>query len=592
MCGIAGIYKFSRNPCTEKEINDFSRPIDHRGPDSQGVQFFVDNRLALAHKRLSILDLSEHASQPMQSSSANFTIVFNGEIFNFLELREELEHKGYRFKTETDTEVILSSYEEWGISCFNRFNGMWAMAIFNHENNEVVLSRDRFGIKPLYYTHDGSFFAFASETNCFKHLSGFERSFNDTNLNLALQDPYYVNSIHSSIFNGIEQLAPGCVMRVNESGISTIESFYSFEASCAEQSDQPYEEGEFRELFLDAVRIRLRSDVPIATAFSGGLDSTAVFSTIKHLAAQPENMSRLPDQWQTPFCMAMQEDDRVNDLPFAKSALKELNSQAIFLETNHQKLMDNLVSDHLYYDDIIGTPLTAISPIYEAMKANGFTVSMDGHGADEYLYGYRNMVMDLFYQATQFKGKKYSKRVLTALIDMYHPEDRTKTLFKLGRYMSKQYNLTGYFKRLLRNTVQTNEPERQIVLDNLLSAPLPTLLKTFDKAAMKHGVEIRMPFMDYRLIEKCYNLPNDYKINQGQTKWILRNELKDILPKSTLDRNFKIGVQAPIDSWLNGEHNKSVKSIIKEGPHKHIINDIDTSSIKTWSLFNLQCIDL
>ncbi len=592
MCGIAGIYKFSRTPCSEQEITNFAKPISHRGPDSEGFKFYVDGRLALAHKRLSILDLSEKASQPMQSANGKLSIIFNGEIFNFIELRVELQEKGHSFYTETDTEVILSAYEEWGLECFNRFNGMWAMALFNHENNEVLLSRDRFGIKPLFYSHIGDVFAFASETNCFKNLEGYHRSFNHSVLNQALHNPYYANSINSSIFNGIEQLPAGCVMRIDTHGLSTTERYYSFEASCAEQSDQPYNEGEFRELFIDSVRLRLRSDVPIATAFSGGLDSTAVYSTIKHLANNPESISRLPSKWQTPFCMAMQEDDRVNDLPFAKAALSDLNSEGVFLETNHQKLMDNLVADHNFYDDIIGTPLTTISPIYEAMKSNGFTVSMDGHGADEYLYGYRNMVMDLFYKATQYKGKKYSKRVLSALIAMYHPEDQNKTLFKLGRYLSKQYNLSGYFKRLLRNTVQSNEPESQIVLDNLFHSPLPTLLKTFDKAAMKHGVEIRMPFMDYRLIEKCYNLPNHYKINQGQTKWILRNELKDILPKSTLERNYKIGVQAPIDSWLNGKHQEAVQSLINDGPHKQLIKEINSIDMTPWAKFNLQCIDL
>jgi len=592
MCGIAGIFKFDGQACSLAEIKQFAQPIDHRGPDDEGYELYADNRLALAHKRLSILDLSNSAAQPMLAANKKYSIVFNGEIFNFLELRKELQQKGHAFITETDTEVILAAYTEWGSSCFNRFNGMWAISLFNHESKEVLLCRDRFGIKPLFYSHFGSLIAFASETNCFKNISGHTRSFNMETLQETMKDPYYANALNTSIFEGIEQIPAGHMMLIDSTGLCTTKRYYSFEAACASQSDFTYTTGDFKDLFIDAVRLRLRSDVPIATAFSGGLDSTSVFSVIKHLANQPEQMSRLPKNWQTPFCMAMQEDERVNDLPYAQVALKELHSEATFLQTDHHNLMDNLIKDHAFYDDIIGTPITSVSPIYEAMKANGFSVSMDGHGADEYLYGYRNMVMDLFYQAPAVKGKRYSKRVLSALIEMYHPQSQGETLFKLGRVLSKQYNLPSYLKRLLRNTLQTNEPEKEIILKNMFKSPLPTLLKTFDKAAMKHGVEIRMPFMDYRLIEMCYNLPNRFKINEGKTKWILRNELKDIVPQSTLERTYKIGVQAPIDSWLNGKHKATVKEVIENGEHTLMLKDLDQNGITQWAKFNLQCIKL
>ena len=187
----------------------------------------------------------------------------------------------------------------WNVLIDSMACGQWLFLIM--KTMKYFFLETGLGLSRFSNSHIGDVFAFASETNCFKNLEGYHRSFNHSVLNQALHNPYYANSINSSIFNGIEQLPAGCVMRIDTHGLSTTERYYSFEASCAEQSDQPYNEGEFRELFIDSVRLRLRSDVPIATAFSGGLDSTAVYSTIKHLANNPESISRLPSKWQNSF---------------------------------------------------------------------------------------------------------------------------------------------------------------------------------------------------------------------------------------------------------------------------------------------------
>ena len=592
MCGIAGIYHFKGEKCEISDLKQFAAPLNHRGPDAEGFMLYNKGRLGFAHKRLSILDLSPNGAQPMASSSKRYSIVFNGEIFNFIEIRKDLNLKGYKFKSDTDTEVILASFEEWGNECFNKFNGMWAIAIFDHLTNNVILSRDRFGIKPLYYKHFGSFFAFASETNCFKHIKAHPRSFDFENIKRTIADPYFVNSIHSSIFEGIDQLRPGHIMQIDANGVCETLQFYDFHANCASQSDISYTPGDFKYLFEDAVRLRLRSDVPIGTAFSGGLDSTAVFSIIKHLASTSKDLSRLPKKWQTAFCMVMNEDSNINDLPFAQKALKELNSEAIYIETDQHNLFDQIIQDHNYYDDIIGTPLTSITPIYQSMKTNGYTVSMDGHGADEYLYGYRGMVSDLFYKSLNYKGKGYVKRIRDGLVPMYLNNEQAEINDKLNRIIKNHYGLSSYFKRLVRNTFVPESPEKSIVYSNIFSSPLPSLLKTFDKAAMLNSVEIRMPFMDYRLIEMCYNLHNNFKIRDGKTKWILRNELKDILPQSTLDRTYKIGVQAPVDHWLNGQHKNKFNEIINNGPNNDLIHEIGKHNISKWSLINLQLIKL
>jgi asparagine synthase (glutamine-hydrolysing) len=263
MCGIAGIIKFDGSKVSTQEIDHFSEPIKHRGPDDSKLQLYHQNTIAFAHKRLSILDLSVNAAQPMRSASGKFSIVYNGEIFNFIEIKAQLATKGYKFITETDTEVVICAFEEWGTKCFNKFNGMWAMAIYNHISNEIILCRDRFGIKPLYYQHYGSFFAFASETNCFRNIKNHSRSFNLDVLSKSLIDPYYSNSISSSIFEGIEQLKPGHYMMINSSGLTETTRYYNFSAACAEKSDITYQTGDFLDLFTDAVKLRLRSDVMI-----------------------------------------------------------------------------------------------------------------------------------------------------------------------------------------------------------------------------------------------------------------------------------------------------------------------------------------
>jgi asparagine synthase (glutamine-hydrolysing) len=284
-------------------------------------------------------------------------------------------------------------------------------------------------------------------------------------------------------------------------------------------------------------------------------------------------------------------------LPFAKKALKELNADASIIYTDSTNLFDNIFADTQFFDDITGSPLTAITGIYKAMKNKGISVSMDGHGADEYLFGYRSMVMDLFYKSQLYQGKKYSKRLAKVLLRMYHPDEQSDLKQTLKDQMKNAYTFPNYIKRLARNTFMPEFPEQNIALNHLFKSPLPSLLKNFDKASMKHGVEIRMPFMDYRLIEMCYNLENRYKLNHGQTKWIVRDELKNIMPPSTLARNYKIGVQAPVEKWLAGEHKHKFEALLHDGHHKDLIpkeflNAKDKNYQQYWHFLNLQMIDL
>lgn len=592
MCGIAGIISTSSYRVSEQALSNFLKPIKHRGPDAEGAIIYNNGQLGLGHQRLSILDLSASANQPMQSFDKKISIVYNGEVFNFIEIKVELERKGYSFKTNTDTEVIINSYLEWGTECFSKFNGMWAMAIYEHKTGDILLCRDRFGIKPLFFLKENNRFSFASETNCFKSLENYSRSFNIQVIEKSISNPYYASQENTSIFDNINSLKPGHWLRISTNGQIEEKCWYNLRKRCA-QNPTVYTEGKFKELFLDAVKIRLRSDVGIATAFSGGLDSTAVFSSIKHLASNPNvGLTRLPENWQTAFSVAVPEDPEIDDWPYAEKALEELKAKYIKLETKSSSdLLDDLIKDSAKADCILGTPINIISQIYAGMKQHGFTVSMDGHGADEYLFGYRNMVNELYYSSLQRSGKRQSKRISAALSEMYHPSEIEKKQKQFKQEIKMSYKTFNYFKRLTRNTFNPVNSAKEIVTQNLLKSPLPGLLHTFDKASMMSGIEIRMPFMDYRLIEYCYGLHNKYFINKGVSKWILRNELTDIIPNSVLKRKHKIGIGAPINQWLKSSNQENLKDILNNGPQKNILTELEHHNPSDWFKLNLQSIE-
>ena len=592
MCGIAGIIKFNSQKVSVEELEHFSEVISHRGPDSSGYKLFEDGKIGLAHKRLTILDSSPSANQPMAHPEGEVTIVYNGEIFNFIEIREQLEKKGYKFKTETDTEVVLKAYHYWGKECFNHFNGMWAMAIYHHVDGTVLLSRDRFGIKPLFFLNEPSRFVFASETNCFKYLKGFNRSFNVEVLEESISDPYYASANNTSIFEKIKSVKPGHWVSISSSGELQNHEWYSLKKRCAE-NPQFYEKGKFKSIFLDAVKIRLRSDVGIATAFSGGMDSTAVFSSIKHLANSGKDLKRLPEEWQMAFTVAISENSKNNDWPYAKLALEELKAKFIKLETKaNEETLNGLIETSNKADCIVGTPLNIISQIYEGMHRNGYTVSMDGHGADEYLFGYRNMVNQLFYSSIQRKGKKHSRRIAAALAKMYPPDEIRNKQKQFILEIRNNYKAGNYFKRLARNTFNPIEKTQELIYENLSYSPLPGLLHVFDKASMLNSVEIRMPFMDYRLIEYCYCLENKYFINEEVSKWLLRDELKDILPTSVLNRTSKIGIGAPVKEWLKKVNPNQLDDFLNKGPNTALIQELERLSPSKWFQINLQSIHL
>jgi len=580
MCGISGIWNLNSRPVAKKTIERFNNTLAHRGPDGFGI--YTDDRvgLALGHRRLSILDLSEAGKQPMASPSGRYIIIYNGEVFNFLELRQELEKFGYHFKTECDTEVILAAWEKWGNSCWEKFNGMWGIAIWDKEVKTLTLSRDRFGIKPLYFLYiPNQIFAFASETIAFKQLDGFDRLIDQSNMGMCLKDPYYLEAIGDTVFKGIKKVSAGTYGTLSAAGELEFTKWWSTEnykvqvpATYKEQVEQ------FRELLTDACRIRLRSDVPIATALSGGLDSSSVYSTINQIKKNSNSVQRLPGDWQKAV-IATFPGTSMDERDYATEVVKFTNGKALYVVPDNNSITDSII-DEVKREDFIYFSPPVVHNIYKMMKENGITVSLDGHGVDEMIFGYPHDLLKAGNNIDQPSKKKEILETYSGLVGRPYKE--------IEQLYFPKKNLSHFAKRawnkikpaavkepswILEDTIIPNkyyEEDGTGNTDKLYRIPyrlfhvnsLPALLRNWDLASMRHGVEIRMPFMDWRLVTYVFNLPFEAKVAGGFSKRILRDAMEGIMPESVRKRTFKLGINAPMQEWFAGPLNKFVMDAV------------------------------
>ncbi|MDX2283439.1 MAG: asparagine synthase (glutamine-hydrolyzing) [Bacteroidia bacterium] len=581
MCGITGIWQ-SDSRLELPALQAFTDALTHRGPDGGGYYLDPDLPLGLGHRRLSILDLSEAGSQPMSYAGDRYQIVFNGEVFNFIEIREELQARGYRFRSDTDTEVVLAAYDAWGADCLHRFNGMWALALWDRQEQVLFLARDRFGIKPLYYHFEpGRRLAFASETWAFRSLEGFSRRWNPDHVLRALLQPHHLEGYGHTVLEGIVQLLPGHCLRFRP-GDRTLRQVRWYDirerlrpapAGYAEQVEQ------FRELFASACTLRLRSDVSLATALSGGMDSSAVYCMLHQLMQGQRTLLRVPDAWQQAY-VAVFPGSAVDEAAYAREVVAYVGGQAHYIEADHSRLAEEIESSTRLFDAITSTPILTVNNVYRRMRETGVVVSMDGHGVDEMLYGYRQMVYRAYEHYRQ-AGQTGTARMIGETLARMHPEAewpqrhqqfvgslRTPGLLERLRKGLGQAPAPApdpYAKFLRQQPAAQWQPESpqgyafgsysaldQEVFGQFFVSTLPSLLRNFDRASMMHGIEIRMPFMDYRLVEFAFSLPVESKLGGGYTKRILRDAMQGRMPEPIRTRTYKIGIGAPLGDWFSG----------------------------------------
>ena len=380
MCGIAGIIKFNGSSISTNEIDAITDSLSHRGPDGRGTWFNEDKSLALGHRRLSILDLTVAGHQPMVSEDESVILVLNGEIYNFIEIKDELKVKGYHFKSDTDTEVVLMAYQEWGLKMLNKFNGMWAMAIYDVKTNTLTLSRDRFGIKPLYYFFDGDEFVFASEVQALQKHLGPKGTINKNTIQSILNFDQTYHGTQQTYLNEVKSLQSGTNLIVNNGKIETVNWYKLNKIKVPKKF--PEQANALKGLLKDAIKIRLRSDVSIGTCLSGGIDSGAISSLINTFNANDDQ--RFSNFTHRSFCAGFPG----LDLDETKDAVRLANQLDIKLDVEIVEAPSTHFLEQAMRQTDGPMPAFAFFPIWQLygyIKKQNITVTLDGQGADEML---------------------------------------------------------------------------------------------------------------------------------------------------------------------------------------------------------------
>jgi asparagine synthase (glutamine-hydrolysing) len=551
MCGLCGIVHFDAPPETDA-VEAMAAQLDHRGPDGRGA--FSAAGVALAFRRLAIIDLSEAGSQPFASEDRRLQLMHNGEIYNYRELRRELESAGHRFRSTTDTEVILNAYTEWGEACVERFNGMWAFVLWDGKSQRLFCSRDRFGIKPFYYRHDGSRFAFASEPRAFRAFTPLEVNHDAV---YEYLDQGYLDHFDETFFGGVRRLPPAHSMVFDESGLR-VWSYWRLE-----EREPPNDAAEeFAELFLDSVRLELRSDVPVGTALSGGLDSSAIaVSADRLLRTEAENAEALGGRQRT--FTAYFEQPGYDERPFAEAVVAQTQADANWVTFTADELVDDLPRIVEAQGEPFGsTSICAGWYVMRAAKAAGVKVMLDGQGGDELLAGYRGhlgfRLADLIARGrfrelrAEVAGTEHGPLALaTAVARPFAPESLVRAVRARTRGSLVHPELRGARVGHLDGSPFPDRLRRyqQLVLTR---RGLPELLRYEDRNSMAHSLEARVPFLDHRLVELCFSLPPHELIRGGETKSLLRRALGDLLPPAVRERRDKLGFVTPEAEWLRG----------------------------------------
>ena len=549
MCGICGFYRGARLPENGTALlARMNAAQKHRGPDDQGV--FAEGPVGLGHVRLSILDLSPSGHQPMQLGE-RYTIVYNGEVYNYIELREELTRAGYTFQTQCDTEVVLAAYAHWGEDCQKRFNGFWAFAVYDRESGELFLSRDRYGVKPLYYTEKPGYLLFASEIKTLLQDENVPRVSNDSVIFDYLVNGF-VDCTEETFFDGICRLPAGCCMRADAKGGRSIRRYY--ELPYHEELVRPVTEEmvtRFRDLFEQSIRLRLRADVPVGSCLSGGLDSSSIVcESNRQLRMQGGG----EDQQTFSSCYRGDPND---ERKFMDAVIDETGVKAFFTYPTGDTLYADL--DHLIYtqdEPFVSTSMYASYCVMRLAHGENAKVLLDGQGADEILCGYRKARV---YYIKRLLGAKHYGRALTELLRYlpYMRKGKNVSLLAdlnmirqfLGKTSSTdirhRYLEKRFATRTLCNSYQEND---RFLLNDFDRIVLPALLRYVDRNSMAFSIEDRLPFLDYRLVEYAMGLPLNAKIAGGYSKAIMRRALR--MPESIRRRRDKIGFYTPENSWL------------------------------------------
>lgn len=604
MCGIFGIWNRDHSPLKAGALKHGTDAIRHRGPDDEGYLLANSSNhsavlygeaetaralplpqlphcattddLGFGFRRLAILDTSPAGHQPMASRDQRFWMVFNGEVYNFLELRRELSGLGYHFDTGTDTEVILAAYDQWGPGCLSRFNGMWALAIWDRVEETLFLARDRMGVKPLFYVDTPETVAFASEVKALI-MSGVVAFVPDDRqvyryvVGGGLPSP----EKGETFFQGVKSLPPGYSALVTRTSTQLHQYWrLNTDVDPANALSAKDAVNGYRELFVDAVRLRLRSDVSIGTCLSGGLDSTSIVCTVSRLMDEGGVNRDMLGERQKTFSAVYDSPGHYNEKPFVDVALATTGADGHFTYPTFERLLADLDRMVWHQDEPFqSTSIFAQWCVMSAVREAGVTVLLDGQGADEALAGYRpfGQFMGDIVAAGHLKqairesrairritGQSMFLPLLKAGIHQLPPE----VIVALRRFRWRkqtpgaalQYDFAG-FGRDSDALSFLPAAHHGSLQDHLAAAiestSLPHLLRHEDRNSMAFGVEARVPFVDYRLIEYSFQQASAWRIHEGWTKWVLREAMRGDVPDEIVWRRDKVGFETPEAAWTD-----------------------------------------
>ncbi len=599
MCGIAGIINFNQKQVKEEELKLMMQKMKHRGPDDDGM--YIENNVGLGFVRLSILDLSTAGHQPMYSHDKRFIMIFNGEVYNYIEIRDELKDK-YQFKTGTDTEVILAAYQEWGESCLDKFNGMFALVIYDTKSKELFVARDRFGIKPFYYYLDEERFIFASELKSILPLLKNKKANDKIIFDYLLFNR--TDHTEETFFKDIKKLQHGSYIKIKNRNL-IFKRWYKLSDKIGEIKNlSPLE---YRELFKDSLKLRLRADVPVGVSLSGGIDSSAIVSSlIKDFDLNELNT----------FSAVYGKNEITDE--------SEYIDEFKYMLKNMHYTSPNAATFFNDYEDFIDAhnePVAEIGPYVQfkvmELASKRVKVTLDGQGADEQLAGYHYFFGSYYIEL--IKKMKLLKFIQES--NQYIKKHKSFNALKYFVFYLLPANIQNRFNNqripsVNRTFIKANKAKRRInkmlfnpknLTDSLLQHfefKLEHLLRWEDLNAMHFSIESRVPFLDHRLVEATLSTPSRQKICDGETKYILREALKDILPEKITNRKDKKGFSNPRDKWFRSEkfeklifkliNSDSFKKrgyfnseIANKQYKKHLEGKIDISA-EIWKWINLE----
>jgi asparagine synthase (glutamine-hydrolysing) len=563
MCGLAGILHLDGAPVAERTLLDMRDAMSHRGPDGAGV--FVDGAVGLAHRRLSIIDLGSGA-QPLGNEDDSVIVVFNGEIYNYVELRQELLAEGHRFKTQSDTEVIVHAYEQWGVDCVQRFNGMFAFALWDRRERRLMLARDHLGIKPMYYRHHGPMLLFGSEIKALLTHPACQRDV-DTD---ALADLFTFRYVPSprTLFKGISKLPPGHLMTVDVRGV-VIRHFWNWTPRHCEGARENDLVAEYQHLVSEAVRYQLRSDVPVGLFLSSGVDSASLLALMREQSNAAIHT----------FTVGFQDGERSNENADAQQLARQFDAEhddMIVTAEDYRTYFERYMWD---LEEPVGNESAAAFYFVSLLARRKVKVALTGQGADEPWAGYhrylgvklseyyrklpRPLTQSLIKPAVMAlpRNERLKRGVMSldetdpltrfAKIYSFFTPDLRARLFNPEVFEGMAFDRYHSRSALaqLQSQVSGLDPVSQMLyIDTRASLP-DDLLMVNDKMSMANSIESRVPFLDIRLIEFVESLPPRFKLRGITGKYLHKKALMRWLPRAVVHRKKK-GFDNPMQHWL------------------------------------------